>query len=149
MFVANGGIGGTFVGQTTNLYFNIIADDTSITFDYSIVTGATPRSWTDSQLSLAPTIHNGIAINLVSGPAFGSVTIDPASNMAGFDASRLSFIGSQIQVDWEDLPFDANTIVTLHIQTIPEPALLSLLAPGLVLLGYRSIRKRGCVNLQR
>ncbi len=142
-FVDNGGIGGTFVGGTTSLYFNIIADDTSITFDYSIVTGPTPRSWTSSPLSLAPTIYNGIAINMVSGPAFSSVTIDPASNMVGFDASRFSFTGTQIQVDWQNLSFTPSTIVKLDIQTVPEPsmfALASLAAAALMLRRYPRAR---------
>jgi hypothetical protein len=112
-FVANGGVVGTFVGGTPDLYFNIIADSTSITFDYSIYNGATAAIWSDSALSLPPTIHNGIAIDMLSGGTFSSVTINSATNMVGFDASRISFTGSQIQVDWQNLPFNTGTIVRL------------------------------------
>jgi len=139
-FFVNGGVGGTFIGGTTNLYFRIIADDTSITFDYSIATDL--GYWTASELSLAPTIHNGIAVDMLSGPAFASVAIDPASNMAGFDASRVSVSGSQIQVDWQDLSFDPNTIVKLDISVVPEPcacALTGLTAAALLI--YRRRRK--------
>ena len=116
---ASGGSFCLFCGVT---YFSILADDTSITFDYSVYS-LPPDIWASSVLSLAPTIHNGIAINLVSGPAFTSVSINPLTNMAGFNASRFSFTGSQIQVDWVDLPFDSSTIVKLDVNTssVPEP----------------------------
>lgn len=133
-FVDNGGIGGTFETDPSEpQYFNIIADGSSITFDYSPATAGT---WTLSQLSLAPTIYNGIAIDMVSGPAFDSVTIDPATNMVGFDASRFSFTGNEIQVDWQGLSYDASTIVKLDINStpVPEPKAGLLLATGLAAL---------------
>ena len=113
-FAATGGVVGTFIGGTSSLYFNIIADATSITFDYFINSG-TGAAWSLSELSLPPTIYNGIAFDLASGHPITSVTIDPATNMVGFDASRISFTSSQIQVDWQDLPFDTSTIVMLNI----------------------------------
>jgi hypothetical protein len=134
-FVVDGGVGGTFIGNTDFLYFNIVADGTSITFDYSITNQQ--GSWSPSELSLAPTIHNGIAIDLVLGPAFDSVTINPATNMVGFDISRISFTAGQIQVDWQNLPFNAGTIVKLDIGTvIPEPAGLVLFGSGLAALTF-------------
>jgi hypothetical protein len=75
VFVDNGGGVGTFVDTRGTAYFNIIADDNSITFDCSAFTSSLGR-WTESTLSLPPTIHNGIAIDMISGPRFGSVTID-------------------------------------------------------------------------
>lgn len=140
-FVDNGGIGGTF--KDSKVYFNILADDTSVTFDYSVVTGSTPQQWSASVLSLAPTIYNGVAINMLSGPAFNSVTIDPSSTMVGFDTTRLSFTSSQIQVDWAGLSFSPSTIVKLDINTVPEPSTWSLLAlDGLALLGGLRLRRR-------
>jgi Peptidase_C39 like family len=116
-FVANGGVGGTFVGGSFQLYFNIIADSTSITFDYSTYNGigGSAPSWSASDVSLPPTIHNGLAINALSGLTIHSVKIDPATNMVGFDPSRISFTSSQIQVDWQNLPFNTGTIVKLDI----------------------------------
>ena len=115
-FVDNGGVGGTFIGSSIT-YFTISADNSSITFNYSVDNGTSP--WSSSQLSLAPTIHNGIAIDIDSGPSVTSVTIDPSTNMAGFNASRISFTGSQIQVDWENLPFNPSTIVKLDLNSKP------------------------------
>src|SRR5262245_6195402 len=94
-FVANGGNGGV-VGTFTDgfyVYFNIIVNANSITFDYSARTGGS--TWLPGTLALPPTIHNGIAIDMLLGPEFQSVTIDPVTNMVGFDGSRVSFTGSQ------------------------------------------------------
>src|SRR5262245_9927463 len=55
------GNGGAFTAGGTT-YFAILSNANSITFDYN-GTGI----WSDSNLSLPPTIRNGIAINLVSG----------------------------------------------------------------------------------
>jgi hypothetical protein len=139
-FVNNGVVGGTFSDGST-IYFNIIADATSITFDYSAASSSLLNSWSDSELSYAPTVHNGVVIDLISGAPFSSVTIDPASNMAGFDASRFSFTGNQIQVDWQLLPFSRSTIVKLDVQTVPEPSSLCLLGTGAILLGCRFRRR--------
>ena len=102
---------------------------------YSIAgNGISP--YVNSGLSLAPTIHNGVAIGMVSGPAFTSVTIDPVTNMSGFDASRFSFTANQIQVDWAGLPFNTSTIVKLDVNQspVPIPATLLLLSPGIAAL---------------
>jgi hypothetical protein len=128
VFVDNGGVAGIFADKAGVPYFKIIADDNSITFDYSVVTHR--GTWGGSLLSLSPTIHNGIAIDLISGPDFGSVTVDPATNMIGFDKSDISFTANQIQVDWQKLSFGPDTIVELDIAPIPEPATLLLFALG-------------------
>ncbi len=98
---------GTFTG-----YFNIVTDAHSITFDYSPSAGGT---WGKSGLSLPPTIHNGVAINLTSPGTIISVKVDPATNMVGFRKSRISFTANQIQVDWQRLPFDSSTVVKLNV----------------------------------
>lgn len=130
-FVVGAGIEGTFLD-----YFDIDVDDTSITFDY-----LKSETWTSSGLSLSPTIYNGIAIRMVSGPDFDSVTINGATNMSGFDASRLSFTGSEIQIDWADLSFSSDTIVKLDVNVVPEPATMAFLATGAAGLVLRRRRK--------
>jgi hypothetical protein len=94
-------------------YFNVVPDPKSITFDYS-PSGSGGR-WTSSQLSLPPTIYNGIAINLLSTGSITSVKIDPATNMKRFNSSRITFTSRQIQVDWQNLHFDSSTIVKLDV----------------------------------
>jgi hypothetical protein len=133
-FVVSGGVGGIFVGGSSYLYFQILAADTSITFDYSIGNVGS-GTWSDSPLSLLPTIYNGVAIDMISGPALTGVTVDPLTNMVGFDASRVSFTGSQIQVDWVGLGFSTDTIVKLDVDsgpTVPEPGSYLLFGSGLL-----------------
>lgn len=90
--------------------FEITTDPDSITFTY--LTGS---RWTRSKLSLPPTVHNGLAIDLNSGGEITAVTIDPETNMAGFDNSRISFTAKQIQIDWQKLHFTPDTKVKLNI----------------------------------
>jgi hypothetical protein len=145
-FIDSGGFGGEFIEPTLNEdsepvalpVFDIDADDTTVTFDYSV---STPSSWSNSPLSLSPTIYNGIAIDLLSAGSFEDVTLDPATTMSGFSASNFSFTGDQIEIDWSGLSFDTSTVVTLDVtysetSATPEPAtctlmLLSLLGVGL------------------
>lgn len=117
-------------------YFTIDAGPSSITFNYTVcgTTGECPGTWSDSVLSLPPTIYNGIDLLFSGGPAITSVTVDSATNMAGFDATWLSFTAGEIQVDWHTLPFDSTTIVKLDLNgtATPEPGTLLLLGSGLL-----------------
>jgi hypothetical protein len=145
-FIDSGGLGGEFIEPTLNdsepdalPVFDIYADDATITFNYSV---STPSFWEPgSPLSLAPTIYNGIAVELLSAGSFADVSVDAATNMAGFGASNFSFTGNQIEIDWSGLSFGTSTVVTLDVTSSatsasPEPAtyslmLLSLLGVGL------------------
>ena len=140
-FTDNGGSGGNFIG-----YFDIIADDTSVTFDYSRLAGG-GGNFGASVLSLSPTIFNGIAVNVVSGPAITALTINPSTNMVGFSNSNISFTGNQIQVDWQNLSFDSSTIVKLNLTGVrsnatPEPGTMALFAGSLVTGAGFLVRRR-------
>jgi len=137
-FVDDGGIGGTFIAPTSNgplTIFNIVSDDTSIAFDYSVYQydpGSPVGGWTSSPLSLSPTIFNGIAIDLSSAGSFGSVSLDLATNMAGFGESDFSSSGNQIQIDWQGLAFETSTVVKFDVSLAesdpaPEPGTASLI----------------------
>jgi hypothetical protein len=111
-------VSGTFTDIENSTYFNIVANPSSVTFDYSPDNKSNGTvNWSPSALSLPPTIHNGIAINLISGSPVRSVTVDPATNMPGFSSSNISFSGNQIQVDWQNLPFNSSTKVKLDVNT--------------------------------
>lgn len=140
-FVDDGGYGGTFIEPGPLTVFDIDADDTSITFDYSDLY-TTESSWSSgSPLSLAPTIYNGIAINLASPGSFADVTIDSATNTTNASDvvvfPDISFTDNQIQVDWSGLYYNTDTIVKLDVtfesQGAPEPGTYSLMAVALLI----------------
>jgi hypothetical protein len=155
-FSLNGdGVGGTFIDQGQMggepvTVFNIDVTDTTITFDYLLTEATSP--WSGSPLSLSPTIYTGIAINLLSAGTFLAVSIDPATNMAGFGTSDLSFTGSQIQVNFADLPFSTATVVTLDVTTsgtgsgVPEPGTFFLLLTAGALLFRRAASSRAAAG---
>lgn len=132
------GLGGTFTEPGTLEFFTVSDTDTTISFDYSPYY-ATDGSWSSSPLSLAPTIYNGVAIDLLSDESFASVVIDPVTNMTGFSASNLSFTGNEIQLDWSNLSFNTSTVVTLDVSFsnsngTPEPGTRSLMFLSLLIV---------------
>ena len=54
--------------------------------------------------------------------AFESVTINPETNLPGFDASRLTFDDDNIRVDFAGLAGDVGTVVSLEVTLVPEPS---------------------------
>lgn len=150
-FIAGSG-SGEFIEPTDGgplPIFDIGATDTTISFDYSPTASAS--SWSNSPLSLTPTIYNGIAIDLLSSGGFEDVTVDPLTNMDGFGSGNISFTADQIQVNWEGLSFDSSTDVILDVTldagdppATPEPATFVLLAP--IFGGLLLARRRTAAN---
>lgn len=126
-FLVDGSIERTFRGEGRSpTLFNIVIDDTSISFDYSSYNGGGTSVWGESELSLPPTVYNGVAIDLVDGARFDLISINPETNMAGFDPSRFSFTKRQLQLDWMHLEFSNTTFVKFDVVTVPEPSTLAL-----------------------
>uniref|UniRef100_C6DYB4 Ice-binding protein C-terminal domain-containing protein n=1 Tax=Geobacter sp. (strain M21) TaxID=443144 RepID=C6DYB4_GEOSM len=74
---------------------------------------------------------------------FTSVSIDPSTNMAGLDLSRVTFDANNIWVNWNGLSFNNNTLVVLDVDgaaPVPEPSTIFLLGAGLAGLGI--VRRR-------
>jgi hypothetical protein len=93
-----------------------------------------------------PAAFNGIRFYDLDGtiPDFTSVTINGISNMAGFDASRVTFDGNSIWVNFQGLIGTNSTIVSLDVAAadVPEPSTVLLVGLGCVsLLALR--RRRG------
>jgi hypothetical protein len=74
--------------------------------------------------------------------SFTSISINAATNMVGFSLSNITVLADEIWVNWQGLSFDANTIVSLDINTsaVPVPAALFLFAPAL--LGFIGFRRK-------
>jgi len=83
-------------------------------------------------------------------PTITGASFNPATNMAGLDASRLSFTADSISINWNGLPFDENTVVSVDVQfgaapsatavpTLPAYA-LGLTMLGLMLAALRRLR---------
>jgi hypothetical protein len=129
-------------GVFTDLGFipniNLFVYDAQLKADYSAEPFGTVQWY--------PISFNGFHIDDVNNtiPDFTSVTINSQTNMVGFDASRISFDANNIWVNWENLFFDATTLVVLDItggpSTVPEPSTFILLGAGLG--GLALLRRR-------
>jgi hypothetical protein len=113
--------------------------DTNILFSYAAGSGFyTPRPF-----------FNGSRItdfNSEIDPILG-VTINPATNMVGLDASRITFDTDNIFINFESLDFTRETDVSLDVRfvpaAVPEASTLALGGIGaLVGLGVAWRRKR-------
>ncbi len=81
---------------------------------------------------------------------FTSVTINEDTNLIGFSAANLSWTADTISVNWQDLFFDADTIVSLDINSagaVPEPATWAFMIFGFGAIGA-AIRLKRRANMK-
>ena len=117
------------VANTPNVgTFNLEVDDNTITFTYTQVANFSTASF------------NGYVFRALSAltPAFGSITVDSATTLAGFDNSRLSFDSSTFNINVSGLSAGVGTVLKLDVQPaamVPEPSSLMLAGLGMIALG--------------
>jgi hypothetical protein len=77
-------------------------------------------------------------------PDFQDVTLDPATNYAGFDSSRLFSTANSIFLNFEDLPGLLGQRVSIDIgdSAVPEPSYGVTLAAALLALLFAGNRAR-------
>jgi len=98
--------------------FSLSVDATSITASQFTFDGF----WT-------PATFNGFEIVDLSGnPDISGVTIDAITNMTGLTASDISFGSDYVEINWEGLGFNPDTIVKLDITFDPplDPSQMSV-----------------------
>jgi len=128
----------TSTPETGFEYFQTSATDHSITTSNFIF----DSYWT-------PAAFNGFEVYDLDGTidAITSVTIDPISNMAGLDMSRISFDADHIWVNWNGLSFTPGTVVKLNVNgAVPETASWALMLGGFGLVGGALRRRKASVS---
>ena len=96
-------------------------------------------------LSFTGASFNGVVITDLTHSNIIGVTIDAASNMGGFDLSRVSFTGNSVSLNFSGLITDTGTQAIVDIQTrggVPEPATWAMMISGFGLLGAAARRRR-------
>jgi hypothetical protein len=91
---------------------------------------------------------NGSIITAVSPgtPPFGSITIDPATTLAGFSSSDLSLDSTHFYINVSGLEAVAGEVLKLDVapavSSVPEPSSFVLAGLGLLVIGAVSRARR-------
>jgi len=129
-------------------YNNVVGTTGTQTF-FGIV-GATPGdaslalSFNYNGISFTPAAFNGVRLFDAAGTvaAFQTVTINAATNLAGFDASRVTFDTDNVYLNIQGLNVNSDSVVKVDISgAVPEPAAWTLMIAGFGLVGG-ALRRR-------
>ncbi len=103
---------------------------------FTEITGNATQTVTPGQItftfntsaSFNPAVFNGFQITETGGSpvTITGVSLDPSSNLTGFDASRISFDAKDVFANFQSLSFTPSSKVTLDLSfapaAVPEPA---------------------------
>ena len=134
---ANADNGSFIVGpgtEVTNIADNRGTMDiggTNIFIDYTSQSG-----WTSSSFNGWILSDQTNSLSSILG-----VSINPATNMAGFSLANLSWTADSITTNWAGLAFDSNTVVSLDVAfspntgAVPEPSAWAMMLIGFGFVG--------------
>ena len=105
------------------------------------------RITTTRNAALNNVAFDGFRFTDISGTisAITSVTLNPATNYAGFDSTRVTFDANNVFVNVANLAGLQGQVISLDLSTaaaVPEPSALGLIAIGSGFLGWRLRRSR-------
>jgi hypothetical protein len=91
------------------------------------------------------TTFNGFALFDYAGtlPAITSAVVNPATTLAGVDASRLSFDADHVYANLMGLPFNRGDVLLVDVALVPEPQAWALWMAGLAGLGLAGRARSG------
>lgn len=116
-----------------NGWFTIAVSDSRVAVDF------------ERTITFFSESFNGFLLTDLTKP-LGAVSLDPATNMAGFGASNFSVSGNVLSVNWQGLSFDPSTNVTFDVPAspadVPEPTSIALLGSALLAVWMLRLRMR-------
>ena len=90
---------------------------------------------------------NGLIFTSTAFGAITGVTVDPSTNLAGFDVSRVTVAGNALKLNWAGLSYNTDTLVSLSFASasaaVPEPSTWLMLIAGFGLVGGAMRRSLG------
>jgi hypothetical protein len=94
-------------------------------------------------IEFAPGSFNGWRFHDALGamPAITSVTVNAATRIEGFDASRISFDADNIWLNFASLGNSEVFYAVVDVRLVPEPASWAMFAAGLLALGTAARRR--------
>jgi hypothetical protein len=103
--------------------------DTNVTIDYNFT-----AMWCGCGQSFNG-VHYFDALGTIAD--FTSVTLNGLTNLVGLSQANITFDANNIWIDWQNLSFDTNTLVSIDIEgasaNVPESSSLLLLVIGLMM----------------
>jgi hypothetical protein len=121
-------------GVTT---FNVDFGDTSLNlpFDTSL-----------SNPTFSNTTFNGLIFTGFGFSQIAGFTINPSTNLAGFDASRVSLTNNSLGLNFAGLSYNTDTVVSLNFTpvasaAVPEAATWAMMLAGFGVTGFMMRRR--------